>query len=64
MWKALGGNAATDHKTIINGRAMGQNQCALPSCKVVDANLFGAGEKEQGVFIDVSVACPECYVSF
>ena len=64
MWKALGGDAVSDHKTIINGRAIGQNPCALPSGKRVDAILFGAGEKGQDVFIDVSVACPECYASF
>ena len=51
MWKALGGDAVSDHKTIINGRAIGQNPCALPSGKRVDAILFGAGEKGQDVFI-------------
>ena len=30
----------------------------------VDAILFCAGEIGQGVFIGLSVACPECYASF
>ena len=61
MWIALGGDTASDHKTVINGRAMGQEPCALPSGNQVDAILFGAGEKGQDVFIGVSVACSECH---
>ena len=64
MWKALGGDAASDHKTLVNGRVMGQNPCTLPSGNRVDVILFGAGENGQGVFIDVSVACSESHASF
>ena len=64
MWKALGGDAASDHKTLVNGRVLGQNPCTLPSGNRVDVILFGAGENGQDVFIDVSVACSESHASF
>ena len=64
MWKVLGGDAASDHKTIVNGRVLGQNPCTLPSGNRVDAILFGAEENGPDVFIDVSVACSECHTTF
>ena len=63
MWVAfrLGGDVASDHKSIVNGRVLGTNPCELPSGNRVDAILFGAGECGQGLYIDVSVTFTECY---
>ena len=64
MWVALGGDVASDHKPIANGRVLGTNPCELPSGDRVDVILFGAGERGQDLYIDVSVACFECHSSF
>jgi hypothetical protein len=65
MWLALGGNAASDHKsTVINGRVSGANACELANGTRVDVVLFGAGKGGGDVYIDVSIACAECHLTF
>ena len=65
MWVALCGSAASDHKSaFVNGRVSGGNACELPNNTRVDVVLFGAGEKGEDLYIDVSISCVECHVSF
>ena len=65
MWTALGGGAASDHKsTVVNGRVGGANACELPNNARVDVVLFGAGEAGEDLYIDVSISCIECHSSF
>ena len=65
MWTALGGGAASDHKSmVVNGRVGGANACELPNNARVDVVLFGAGEAGEDLYIDVSISCIECHSSF
>ena len=65
MWTALGGGAASDHKSmVVNGRVGGANACELPNNARVGVVLFGAGEAGEDLYIDVSISCIECHSSF
>ena len=65
MWTRLGGSAVADHQSpVLNGRVAGANPCILSNGQRVDLILFGAGVGGGDVYIDVSIACAECHMSF
>ena len=70
MWVAIGGNAASEHKsTVINKRMRASRQSSINACALVngtrsDVVLFGAGKGGGDVYIDVSIACAECHLTF
>ena len=65
MRVALGGSASSDHKSmLINGRDSAGNTCELPNNTRVDVVLFGAGAKGEDIYIDVSISCVDCRLSF
>ena len=53
---------------LINGRVsagkFGGNTCELPNNTRVDVVLFGAGAKGEDIYIDMSISCVECRLSF
>ena len=51
---------------LINGRVSAGNTCELPNNTRVDVTvvLFGAGAEGEDIYIDVSISCVECGLSF